>query len=123
MAAPTPHPDLTLASGDDWEILGTLLDTAGQPLDLTDATLEWVLVGPDGTVEASFPGSAEIAIWEPFASGAITVILRSDITETLAPGRYSDRLRVTIDGSAPKGMNHAGWSSLSPLPRSFSISP
>jgi hypothetical protein len=54
---------------------------------------------------------------------AITVILRSDITETLAPGRYSDRLPVTIDGSAPKGMNHAGWSSLSPLPRSLSISP
>jgi hypothetical protein len=123
MAAPTPHPDLTLTSGDDWEILGTLLDTAGQPLDLTDATLEWVLVGSDGTVAAAFPGSAEIAIWEPFASGAITVILRSDITETLAPGRYSDRLRVTIDGSAPKGMNHAGWSSLSPLPRSLSISP
>jgi hypothetical protein len=109
MAAPTPHPDLSLVAGDDWAVAGTLLDTAGQPLDLTDATLEWTLISPDGAVAASFPGSAEIAIWEPFASGAITIILRSDITEGLDPGRYSDRLRVTIDGScrsAVDGMHH-----------------
>jgi hypothetical protein len=46
MATPTPRPDLTLTCGDDWAVLGTRLDIDGSPLDLTDASLKWVLVGP-----------------------------------------------------------------------------
>jgi hypothetical protein len=33
------YPDLNLTAGDDWAIIGNLLDTNGQPLDLTSATL------------------------------------------------------------------------------------
>jgi hypothetical protein len=61
-----------------------------------------VLVGLDGAVAASFPGTAEITVWQG-APGAITITITitvaDDMIETLPPGRYSDRLRVTIDGT------------------------
>jgi hypothetical protein len=89
----------TLAAiyGDDWAVVGTLLDIDGSQLDLTGATLGWVLAGPDGAVVASFPGAAEIAIWEPVTSGSVIVTLGSDITADSAPGRYTDALRVTTE--------------------------
>jgi hypothetical protein len=67
----------------------------GGPLDLTDANLEWVLVDPNGKVAASYPGTAEIAIWSPAAGGNITVALAGDITADLEIGRHTDALRVT----------------------------
>jgi len=32
----------------DWAIDGTLFDANNQPLDLSNATLTWTLIGPQG---------------------------------------------------------------------------
>jgi len=43
------HHDATeLMAATDWGINGTLLDADGQPLDLSNATLTWTLIGPQG---------------------------------------------------------------------------
>ena len=42
------HADLELMPGDDWVIPFALTDINGGPLDLTDATLQWTLLDPDG---------------------------------------------------------------------------
>jgi hypothetical protein len=44
MAGPTHHDPIEVVAGDDWLIAGTLLDLDGDPLDLTDAVIEWALL-------------------------------------------------------------------------------
>jgi hypothetical protein len=95
MASPTHHPDIEQMSGDDWSIVGTLTDTNGQPLDLTNAALEWTLVNPDGKV-AIPDGSAQIVMVSPMTSGIISINVPRNITAQLSPGRHTDALRVTI---------------------------
>jgi hypothetical protein len=92
---PTWHDPIEVVPGDDLVIVGNLTDTNGALLDLTDAVLEYVLVGPDGEVAASYPGTAAVTVWDPPAGGNLTVIVDRDVTEGLAIGRYSDSLRVT----------------------------
>jgi hypothetical protein len=41
---PAHHDPIELIAGDPWEIPGTLTDDNGDPLDLTGAEFEWVLV-------------------------------------------------------------------------------
>jgi len=43
------HDDTELMAATDWAIAGTLLDVDGNPLDLSNATLQWTLIGPNGT--------------------------------------------------------------------------
>src|SRR5262249_16103101 len=40
--------DTELMAATDWAIDGTLLDANGLPLDLSNATLQWTLIGPQG---------------------------------------------------------------------------
>ena len=40
------HDDTELMATTDWAIAGTLLDVDGNPLDLSNATLQWTLIGP-----------------------------------------------------------------------------
>jgi len=87
------HADLLLRAGDDWAIPAQLFDTQGKPLDLSAATIEWVLIGPAGDV-AIAPSQIEI---NPVGNGFIDVIVPSEITRGLPPGYYTDALRVTID--------------------------
>ena len=42
------HSTLSLMAGDDWVIMGTLLATDGAPVDLTNASIIWGMVGMDG---------------------------------------------------------------------------
>jgi len=42
-----------LVAGDDWHIVGTLLDRAGNPLDLTNASIAWTLLDPSGAPSRS----------------------------------------------------------------------
>jgi hypothetical protein len=95
MANPTHHDDINQISGDDWSIAGTLTDTNGQPLDLTNAGIEWTLINPDGKV--AIPNdSAQIVMVSPMTSGIISINVPRNITAQLGPGRYTDALRVTI---------------------------
>jgi len=83
--------------GDDWLIAGTLIDLDGSPLDLTAATIDWLLFDATGAVAASFPGTAAVTIY-PDVPGALAISVGRDITAEWEPGGFTDRLSVTIDG-------------------------
>jgi hypothetical protein len=92
MAVPH-HVDIELVPGDDWLIPGLLTDITGAPLDLTAATLEWMLLDPDGNQVTT---DATITTVSPSTSGQINILVPNSVTVDLNPGRYSDALRVTI---------------------------
>jgi hypothetical protein len=95
----THHDDVTLYSGDDWTINGTLLDASGNPFDLTGADLTWRLLDADG--QSMLPSeSATITVVEPASDGKIIISVPDTATAGLVPGPYVDALRV--DDSADK---------------------
>jgi hypothetical protein len=90
---PTHHDDLELVVGDEWLILGKLLDENGNPLDLTaDVECSWTLVSPDGHL----PGLDQAATLETQDGGVVRIVVPDIFTRTLAPGRYLDAIRVWI---------------------------
>ena|SRR5215831_19462277 len=93
----THHDDIELAAGDDWAIPGTLLDENGQPLDLTNATLAWTLLGPDGC-PALTAGQYTISV-VPQQTGNIKISVNRIVTGLLPPGRYTDAMYATIGGT------------------------
>src|SRR6516225_9918196 len=97
---PSLHADAQVTPGDDWEIIGTLLDVDGTPLDLTDAQILWALLGPDGNLALGQDQQATVTIASPVTSGIITIALNRDITKTIRPGRYIDAVRVIIGSIA-----------------------
>lgn len=90
------HDDIELAAGDDWLILGTLLDQNGNPEDLTGATLEWMLLGPDGC-PVLVDGQFSVAP-VPQEVGNINIYVAATVTQTFAAGRYTDAVRATVGG-------------------------
>ena len=85
----TNHGDIELVAGDAWCIVGTLLDKGGNPLDLTNALIAWTLLDPRGTPVRV---GAVITVLDPPTVGIINV------TAAVAPGRYTDALRITLAG-------------------------
>ena len=48
---PTADPgNHNLVAGEEWRIVGTLLDREGNPLDLTDAVIGWALLDQGGAL-------------------------------------------------------------------------
>jgi hypothetical protein len=91
---PVPHhADLELMPGDDWVIPFVLTDVNGSPLDLTNATLQFTLLDPDGNKTIVDP---LITIDEPKTKGTGAIAVNNTVTTNLSPGRYTDALRVTI---------------------------
>jgi len=88
------HPDTELMAATDWGIDGTLLDADGNPLDLSDATLTWTLIGPQGTPVLA-DGDATVAVVDPTA-GTIHIAVHHDKTAQLEVGRYIDALQLTV---------------------------
>jgi hypothetical protein len=86
------HPDTELMAATDWAIAGTLLDVDGNPLDLANATLQWTLIGPQGTPVLQ-NGDATITVT---GAGTISIAVHHAVTAPLAPGRYIDALQVSI---------------------------
>ena len=92
---PVPHhDDLTLVAGDDFNIGATLLRGDGTVYDLTDASVAWMLRGPDGA-PALQAGQYGIKIDSPPTAGLITISVLAAVTATLRAGRYLDSLRAT----------------------------
>ena len=88
--------DAKLVAGEGWHILGELLDRDGKPLDLTDASIAWTLLGSSGgRVEAS----ATITVHNPPTRGIVNIELTTATTAALAPGFYTEALRITRAGS------------------------
>ena len=86
-------------AGDEWDIGGTLLRPDGKAFDLTDATIIWMLRGPDG-LPALQIGQYAINLGAPLSAGLITIVVEATTTAAFRPGRYLDWLRVTdTDGT------------------------
>jgi len=88
------HPDVELMGATDWEIDGTLLNADGNALDLSNATLQWTLIGPDG-LPALADGDATITVVDA-AARTVTIAVHHAVTARLECGRYMDALHVTI---------------------------
>jgi hypothetical protein len=97
---PTHHDDAQVTPGDDWEIIGTLLDVDDKPLDLTDAQILWTLLDGKGNLALAQDQQATVSIIPPVTSGIINIALHRDITKTIKPGRYIDAVRVIIGSVA-----------------------
>jgi hypothetical protein len=85
MTIPPPHDDTELMAGTDWVIAGTLLDVDGNPLELSNATLQWTLIGPDG-LPVLQNGDAAITVT---GIGTINIAVHHAVTAMLDPGRYA----------------------------------
>jgi hypothetical protein len=80
-------------AADDWTINGTLYDVYDDRLDPTGYTMEWGLFDFN-LVEVI--GTADVTInISNAAAGEIVIVVPSDKTKLIAPGDYSDALRLT----------------------------
>lgn len=94
---PTTDPENTdLVVGDDWRIGGTLLDRDGNPLDLTNASITWTLLDSSG---AAVKANAIITVVDPPTAGIVNIKLAAATTAALAPGHYTEALRITRGGT------------------------
>jgi hypothetical protein len=91
---PEHHEPVEVIAGEPWDMPGTLLDPNRAPIDLTGATLEWVLVDSGGNPAAI---AAEVTVTNA-ARGEICLSISGDDTAGLDPGLYNDGLRVTKPG-------------------------
>jgi hypothetical protein len=90
---PTHHDDLELVIGDEWLILGKLLDEEGKPLDLSGGVeCSWTLVGPTGHLV----GLDLEATLEKQDGGIVRIVVPDTFTRWLLPGRYLDAIRVWV---------------------------
>jgi hypothetical protein len=96
--AVTHHDYVELRAGDDWIIQATLLNPDGSPYDLTNATVEWILIGPDG-LAAIITGYTFQVATDP-TQGMGVVLVDNTLTVELAPGYYMDSLRATVPTAA-----------------------
>ena len=95
--APMPvphHDDLEFVAGDDWDIGATLLRPDGTAYDLSNASVIWMLRGPDG-IPVFQPGQYAINLTPPLTAGMLVIAVPAAVTAALRPGRYLDSLRAT----------------------------
>ena len=67
-----------------------------QPLDLTDATVSWRLIGPTG-LPVLENGDATITIVGAPSAGIVRIAVPNAKTATLPAGVYLDALQVSFD--------------------------
>lgn len=107
----TVHPPQQFYAGDDWQIAVTCTDGDGEPMDLTSASLTWVLNNLDGTNILDLSIGDGIALVENVSGDLIVgeafVTVASSRTLGLAPGFYRDELSV-IAGDGLKGTQFRG---------------
>jgi hypothetical protein len=89
------HQLIGLIGGDDWTISAVLLDAAGDPIDLTNATVQWTLVQAGNRAPAFQEGEFEITAGPD--PGAVTVAIDAAKTTGVAGGQYLDYWRITLD--------------------------
>src|SRR5262245_41576808 len=97
-----PVPDLLLCAkhlfvaAKDWGIDGTLLDANGQPLDLSNATLMWMVIEPQGGAGARERRRHRRGRRGSHRRAEVHISVHHDQTALREAGRYLDALQVTI---------------------------
>jgi hypothetical protein len=86
------HPDIQVIAGATWTIAGTLYDGQANVLDITNCTLAWCLIDPDGNPVPTVNVNYTINKSDP-SNGGLQVLIARDYT-ALNPGRYTDALQV-----------------------------
>ena len=107
------HDPIDFTAGDDFDIGGTLQRSDGTAYDLTNASVVWMLRGPNGA-PALQDGQYTINLNAPLTAGLIVIAVAATVTSTLRPGRYLDWLRAT--DSAGTDTFWTGIISVSPNP-------
>ena len=96
---PTHHSDIEVVAGDQWSIDGQLLDRNGQPLDLTNAAIQWSLRDPDGLFMPAVVQATTVTVDTDPTTGKINISVPNGTTWPLTAGRYHDSVRVIVEGS------------------------
>ena len=91
------HPLVAFHVGDTWEIAGTCNSANGPPINLAGATVEWILEDAAGNIVFNFSLSSGIAVISA-ATGEILITVTPSQSQSVAPGRCKDSLRVTDSG-------------------------
>ena len=96
-AACESHSPPALFAGDDWNVVATFTDAAGNPLDLTGATIMWALLDRNG--KAVFV-AADFTVAVGPQPGQCTLTVPAASTTKLSGGSYNDAWRVVAGGVA-----------------------
>lgn len=94
----TTHKPLRFYPGDTWEIMVACHGDAGEPLDLTDATIVWTLYSAPGVVALTKTLGAGVEVFGAAANGKALVTVSAVESALLPAGSYFDETRVTADG-------------------------
>jgi hypothetical protein len=89
------HQPVTLVGGDDWQLNATMLDPAGNNLDLSNASVLWTLL--DETYKEALPANDFVVTIGP-GVGQCSVSVPATSTTKLSTARYYDFWRVVISG-------------------------
>jgi hypothetical protein len=89
------HKRVELVAGDDWQLNATMLDTGGNPIDLTTATILWALIGSNGSMAVQ-PGDFVISLGSD--PGECVVKIDAAHSTAIPGGAYTDYWRVTASG-------------------------
>jgi hypothetical protein len=81
-----------------WTIPGALQDSDGSPLDLTSASVAWVMEDFDGNIIRQCGIGTGITVEGDPAQGNILITVSGDIPL----GRYWDKLDLTISGATKR---------------------
>ena len=94
------HDPIDRACGDSWELFITQLRGDDRPLNLTDVGMTWRLDSLAGENVLELSIGAGIRVIDA-RTGVLYGLVPGALTDTVPPGDYIDRLRVTFaDGRA-----------------------
>jgi hypothetical protein len=79
---------------EEWQIEATLLDNDGNPANLTNVDLDWFLLDQANSLVINGEG-VRIDVKDR-ADGKCCITVASEVTAKIAPGLYSDRIRLTL---------------------------
>ena len=100
------HLPVTLVAGDTWQFDAMLLDPSGNPLDLTNATVEWTMLDVETQQPVIPKTDVEIVVNGP---GAVTVTIQPTATTSVGGGQYGDWWRVTLVDGITQTLLHGGY--------------
>lgn len=88
------HPRVELVAGDDWQFTATMLDPSGNPIDLSSATILWMMLDASGYRAVQ---SSDYTIELGSDPGVCIVKIAASHSTTMQGGEYTDYWRVTAN--------------------------